>query len=221
MRKFLSFFALVLVITFGFSQDKQQVQVKRATVAFLNVENLWDTIPSADYIDGTLPINNPAFHRSVPIHSLKFLPVTEEYKGQWSDELLIGKKVIRYQNLADDFTPKSAKNYNSKVYQTKLANESKVISELGYQYTKTLPAIVGLIEVENRQVVQRAARHQIRKSEERSLSLLEKGAQCGRIDSRGRDMRTDPVNGQQEETHQNSLLELRNFRDIFKPIDQF
>ncbi len=26
--------------------------------------------------------------------------------------------------------------------------------ELGYQYTKTLPAIVGLIEVENRQVVQ-------------------------------------------------------------------
>ena len=64
------------------------------------------------------------------------------------------EKVIRYQNLADDFTPKSAKNYNSKVYQTKLANESKVISELGYQYTKTLPAIVGLIEVENRQVIQ-------------------------------------------------------------------
>ena len=68
--------------------------------------------------------------------------------------MLIGKKVIRYQNLADDFTPKSAKNYNSKVYQTKLTNEAKVISELGYQYTKTLPAIVGLIEVENRQVIQ-------------------------------------------------------------------
>ena len=95
MRKYLSFFALVLVITFGFSQDKQQVQVKRATVAFLNVENLWDTIPSADYIDGTLPKNNPKFHRSVPIDSLKFLEVTEDYKGIWSDDLLIGKKVIR------------------------------------------------------------------------------------------------------------------------------
>lgn len=152
MKKYLSLF-LLAIVTFCFAQNKP-VQVKRATVAFLNVENLWDTIPSADYIDGTLPINNPAFHRSVPIDSLKFLPVTEEYKGQWSDDLLIGKKVIRYQNLADDFTPKSAKNYNSKVYQTKLANESKVISELGYQYTKTLPAIVGLIEVENRQVIQ-------------------------------------------------------------------
>ena len=154
MRKFLSFFALVLVITFGFSQDKQQVQVKRATVAFLNVENLWDTIPSADYIDGTLPKNNPKFHRSVPIDSLKFLEVTEDYKGIWSDDLLIGKKVIRYQNLADDFTPKSAKNYNTKVYKQKLANESKVISELGVSYTRTLPAIVGLIEVENRQVIE-------------------------------------------------------------------
>jgi hypothetical protein len=53
MRKHLSFFALLAII-FGFAQEKQQVQVKRATVGFLNVENLWDTIPSADYIDGTL-----------------------------------------------------------------------------------------------------------------------------------------------------------------------
>lgn len=154
MRKYLSFFALFLTIALGFGQEKQQVQVKRATVGFLNVENLWDTIPSADYIDGTLPKNNPKFHRSVPIDSLKFLEVTEDYKGQWSDDLLIGKKVIRNQILADDFTPKSAKNYNSKVYKQKLANEARVISELGVPYTRTLPAIVGLIEVENRQVIQ-------------------------------------------------------------------
>jgi hypothetical protein len=94
MRKYFSLIAIAIFFI-GFAQ-KPQVQVKRATIAFLNVENLWDTIPSADYIDGTLPINNLAFHRSVPIDSLKFLPVTEEYKGQWSDELLIGKKVIRY-----------------------------------------------------------------------------------------------------------------------------
>jgi hypothetical protein len=136
MRKYLSFFALLAII-FGFAQEKQQVQVKRATVGFLNVENLWDTIPSADYIDGTLPRNNPKFHRSVPIDSLKFLEVTEDYKGDWSDDLLIGKKVIRYQILADDFTPKSAKNYNTKVYKKKLENESKVISELGLSYTRT------------------------------------------------------------------------------------
>lgn len=58
--------------------------------------------------------NNPKFHRSVPIDSLKFLEVTEDYKGIWSDDLLIGKKVIRYQNLADDFTPKVPKTITQK-----------------------------------------------------------------------------------------------------------
>jgi hypothetical protein len=31
----------------------QKRQVRAATVGFLNVENLWDTVRSADYIDGT------------------------------------------------------------------------------------------------------------------------------------------------------------------------
>ena len=84
MKKYLSLF-LLAIITFGFVQNKP-VQVKRATVAFLNVENLWDTIPSADYIDGTLPRNNPKFHRSVPIDSLKYLEVTEDYQGPWNDD---------------------------------------------------------------------------------------------------------------------------------------
>lgn len=152
MKKPLHFLLLTLFL-FTWAQ-KSPIQVKRATIAFLNVENLWDTIPSADYIDGTLPKNNPNFHRSVPIDSLKYLPITGEYKGRWSDELLVGKKVVRYQTLNDEFTPHSAKNYTSKVYQQKLTNESRVISELGMQYTRTLPAIVGLIEVENRQVIE-------------------------------------------------------------------
>lgn len=152
MKKYITFaFSLAIAIVFA---QKSPLQVKRATIAFLNVENLWDTIPSADYIDGTLPKNNPRFHRSLPIDSLQFLQVTEDYKGQWSDNLLIDKKVIRYQTLNAEFTPKSVKNYTSKVYHQKLSNEAKVISELGAQYTKTLPTIVGLIEVENRQVIE-------------------------------------------------------------------
>ncbi len=146
----------ILFFTLGFSQKRM---VKRATIAFLNVENMWDTIPSADYIDGTLPISNPAFHRSVPIDSLKFLQTTEEYKGPWNDDLLKDKKVIRHQILADDFTPKSAKNYNSKLYKQKLANEARVISELGRQYTNDNPVICGLIEVENRNVVKDLISH--------------------------------------------------------------
>lgn len=146
---------LIFITLFCFSiAFSQQKQVQRATVAFLNVENLWDTIPSADYIDGTLPISNPAFHRSVPVDSLKYLETTEDYKGQWSDDLLIGKKVIRKQSVNEDFTVNSPKNWDTKKYKQKLANEAKVISELGRQYTNTAPAIVGLIEVENRKVVE-------------------------------------------------------------------
>ncbi|KMQ72083.1 endonuclease/exonuclease/phosphatase family protein [Chryseobacterium koreense] len=152
MKKFFTLFAIAL-FCYSFSQQKGQLR-RVATIGFLNVENLWDTIASADYIDGTKDISNPAFHRSVPLDSLKYLETTEDYKGEWSDNLLKGKKVVRNQILSDDFTPRSGKNWNTKNYKQKLANEAQVISEMGAQYTKTAPAIVGLIEVENRQVIQ-------------------------------------------------------------------
>lgn len=132
----------------------QQKQVQRAAVAFLNVENLWDTIASVDYIDGTLPKTDWRFHRSVPVDSLQYLEITEDYKSVWNDDNVTGKKVVRYQGSNTEFTPKSPKQYTSKIYNQKLANEAKVISELGRAYTNDNPAIVGLIEVENRQVIQ-------------------------------------------------------------------
>ena len=42
----------------------------------------------------------------------------------------------------------------TKIYNKKSENESKVISELGRQYTNTAPAIVGIVEVENRKVLE-------------------------------------------------------------------
>ncbi|WP_285269527.1 endonuclease [Kaistella rhinocerotis] len=150
MKKLLFLFAVIsTTLAFG-----QQRKVQRAAVAFMNVENLWDTIPSADYIDGTKDVHNPAFHRSVPLDSLKYLEVTEEYKGEWTDDLLIGKKVVRRQILSDDFTVNGPKNWDTKKYNQKLGNIARVISELGRQYTNDNPAVVGLLEVENRQVVQ-------------------------------------------------------------------
>ncbi|MGV8915106.1 MAG: endonuclease [Kaistella sp.] len=152
MKKIISF---VFVMLFCYTYAQQTGQLRKvATVGFMNVENLFDTIPSADYIDGTLDVHNPAFHRSVPIDSLKYLETTEDYRGEWSNEALIGKKVIRHQILADDFTANSSKNWNSKNYNHKLGNLAKVISELGAKYTNTAPVIVGLIEVENRQVIE-------------------------------------------------------------------
>lgn len=151
MKKFSSLLAIIISIM-AFSQQQGKLR-KVATVGFLNVENLWDTIRSADYIDGTKDIKNPAFHRSIPLDSIKFLEA-EKYDGTWSDEALKGKKAVRYQSGSDEFTPSSPKNYNTKIYKAKLANEAKVISEMGAQYTKTAPAVVGLIEVENRQVIE-------------------------------------------------------------------
>lgn len=145
-----------LLVAGGLASAQQNSKLKKvATVAFLNVENLFDTIQSADYIDGTKDVSNPAFHRSVPLDSIKYLKVDEgEYKGEWNNSSLKGKRVVRYQGGSDEFTPKSAKNYGKKIYEAKLANESKVISEVGAKYTGTAPVICGLIEVENRQVVE-------------------------------------------------------------------
>ncbi|SFI92863.1 Endonuclease/Exonuclease/phosphatase family protein [Kaistella treverensis] len=157
MKK-ISIFLLLFMVSFSFAQQKGKLR-KVATIGFLNVENLFDTVPSTDYIDGTKDFSNPAFHRSVPLDSLKYLETTEEYRGEWKNENLKGKKVIRHQILTDEFTSKSAKNWDTKKYKQKIANEAKVISELGAQYTKTAPAIVGLIEVENRQVIEDLIKH--------------------------------------------------------------
>ncbi|RNA60828.1 endonuclease [Chryseobacterium nematophagum] len=150
MRNFLSFSFIILSIMVSAQPGKLR---KVAAIGFLNVENLFDTIASADYIDGTKDKKNPAFHRSIPIDSIQFLDA-EKYSGEWNDDLLKGKKVVKYQGGSEEFTPNSSKNYNTKIYKTKLANEAKVISELGSKYTKAPPAVVGLIEVENRQVIE-------------------------------------------------------------------
>ena len=147
------YFILIAAFSFGILFS-QKTSVQRATVGFMNVENLWDTVPSDDYIDGTKDVKNPAFHRSVPLDSIPYLEVTEEYKGQWSDSLMIGKKVLRHQILADDFTEHSSKNWSPAKFNQKLGSLAKVISELGRQYTNDNPVVVGLIEVENRQVIE-------------------------------------------------------------------
>ncbi|QCX53091.1 endonuclease [Elizabethkingia sp. JS20170427COW] len=136
---------------FSYAQKGQVRQV--AAIGFYNVENLWDTVTSADYIDGTKDPSNPAFHRSIPLDSIQYLEHSE-YKGKWEDALLKGKKAIRYQGSSEEFTPNSPKNYTQEIYQKKLHNAAQVISELGSKYTKSAPVIVGLVEIENRQVVE-------------------------------------------------------------------
>lgn len=152
MRKILLSTCIVLLANININAQQKLKRV--ATVGFYNVENLFDIYESADYIDGTLPPTHPNYHRSIPVDSLKYLDYDANFKGPWNDEAIKGRKVVRFQGSATEFTPKSGKNYDANIYKRKLENAAKVISELGSQYTKSVPVVVGLIEVENRQVVE-------------------------------------------------------------------
>ncbi|HUR31125.1 MAG TPA: hypothetical protein VMZ69_06810 [Saprospiraceae bacterium] len=76
-----------------------------ASIAFYNLENLFDTIDSPD-----------------------------------TDDL--------------EFTPKGSNLYNSEVYNDKLKNLSKVLSEIGTEFTPDGPALIGVSEIENRDVLE-------------------------------------------------------------------
>lgn len=80
------------------------------TIAFYNVENLFDTI------------NNP-------------------------------------NTFDDDRTPEGKDHWTQAYYQDKLGKISKVISGIGSDVAKTPPSIIGLAEVENRQVVEDLIEH--------------------------------------------------------------
>lgn len=83
----------------------QNSNFKIRTIAFYNVENLFDTI------------NNP-------------------------------------ETFDDDFTPQGKNEYTSKIYWKKINHISRVISNIGYESSKNSPVIMGLVEVENRAVVE-------------------------------------------------------------------
>lgn len=53
----------------------------------------------------------------------------------------------------DDFTPEGRKKWNEKRYKRKIKKLSSVISQLGVEESGFTPAIIGLAEVENKQVV--------------------------------------------------------------------
>lgn len=56
--------------------------------------------------------------------------------------------------LQDDFTPKGDKRFSSERYKQKLENMAKVIADLGKESQPDGPAVLGLCEVENRQVLE-------------------------------------------------------------------
>ena len=104
--KNLSFCFLFFFLLFTHSQNPQEKRnFKIHTVAFYNVENLFDTINDVNKNDEASPIMEMKFNRS-------------------------------------------------NIYKKKVSNMAKVVSQIGYDYTKRAPSIVGICEVENLNVVQ-------------------------------------------------------------------
>jgi exonuclease III len=58
-----------------------------------------------------------------------------------------------------EYTPQGTMGWDSKKYYEKLDNLAKVISEIGTEYTPHGPAILGVAEIENREVLEDLARH--------------------------------------------------------------
>ncbi|WGH26459.1 MAG: endonuclease [Candidatus Bostrichicola ureolyticus] len=138
----------ILNISFFLHQFLQKKSsYKIATIAFYNVENLFDTIQSIDYINGFLSPDNPSFHISIPLDS-NLAKQTPIYKGLYSDYIFFKKKikVLRPLAFSNDFTPNGIKKWTLKRYKIKLKHISKVISEIK-------PVILGLAEVENKKVL--------------------------------------------------------------------
>ena len=96
-----------LIIQFLFFSNIIYSQIEHKelhTIAFYNVENLFDTINDINKNDEASPIMEIQFGRS-------------------------------------------------EIYEKKLKNLSRVISQIGFAETNSLPTIVGLSEVENKEVI--------------------------------------------------------------------
>lgn len=102
LRMFLVVFSVLLTQS-SYAQDKRKFKIH--TIAFYNVENLFDTINDPNKFDETSPIMELDFKRS-------------------------------------------------DVYQKKSNNIAKVISEIGADEAHNSPALIGLAEVENRDVLE-------------------------------------------------------------------
>ncbi len=102
--KFLHLTLFFIFIT-CFESYSEQKKFKFHTIAFYNLENLFDTINDTSKRDEASPIMEMKLNRS-------------------------------------------------EVYNKKIKNLSKVISEIGFDESKALPTIVGLCEVENKKVIE-------------------------------------------------------------------
>ena len=152
IKNFLAFILLIFLFNANltFAQDNQY---QAATVGFYNLENLFDIYPSAGYIDGTRDYQDQLYHISINRADIANYD-TVDCKCRLTEANLSGKKIIRELILIDEFTPNGPKAWNQEKYNQKLNNLSRVIAEMGSDLTQSAPVAMGVVEVENRDVLE-------------------------------------------------------------------
>ncbi len=104
MKHLKLYFTLLVLLSFFMSNGQEKKKFKIHTIAFYNLENLFDTINDPLKFDEASPIMEMSTNRQ-------------------------------------------------EVYKQKVSNMAKVVSEIGAEDTHNSPAILGVSEVENRQVL--------------------------------------------------------------------
>lgn len=99
------FLLVIWLSVFSTQTAFSQKLFKAHTIAFYNVENLFDTI------------NDP-------------------------------------KTFDDDRTPNGKDKWTSKIYKDKISKTARVISDIGKDFTKNAPVVIGLAEIENRSVLE-------------------------------------------------------------------
>lgn len=95
------------------------------------------------------------------VSTVQFWPVLSQEK---KDYKVVSIAFYNVENLFDtlddpqifdeDFTPSGKNRWTPELYQKKLENLSQVISRIGREHTGAPPVLIGLSEVENRQVLE-------------------------------------------------------------------
>ncbi len=145
MKTNITFFCFFLLFNLLLSQQKEN-KYTLATVAFYNVENLFDTLSSVDvYNKKTQSHKSISFEESVK-SGINFLD--NNYVKDKSEENLYVKLINN-----EEFTPKGTRNWTQKKYKKKIENISYVLANIGNNLTKSAPVIIGLSEIENEHVL--------------------------------------------------------------------
>ncbi|MFV0531789.1 MAG: endonuclease/exonuclease/phosphatase family protein [Flavobacteriales bacterium] len=205
---------LIIIMLFPLSV-KAQKQYKIATIAFYNVENLFDTVSSIGYIDGTRDFQSPEFHKSIALNS-KLAETTEVNKRQLIFENLEGKQRLRKLVLADEYTPEGGNNWNTEKYYNKLEHIAEVILSFGKEKNMHTPVIMGLSELENehviRDITQQKALKELKYDYVHFNSFDERGIDVGLIYQKDRFMVTE------KEHHPLILFDRDGRRDYTRDI---